>query len=182
MLLPENYSLPEAGQRHSWSSVPAFARVKAACELAEKKEAVVLLIARDGSELHVYEESLRLLTNASSTLDTVVFPDRETLPYDHFSPHPDIQSDRLSALYRMQHVSSGVIVCSISSLLTRLCPVSHINNNSLILRKGETLDLERFTRQLVTIGYQHRESVYEHGEFTQRGALLDVFPLSLIHI
>ena len=55
--------------------------------------------------------------------------------------------------------------------------MSHINNNSLILRKGETLDLESFTRQLVTIGYQHRESVYEHGEFTQRGALLDVFPM-----
>ena len=69
-------------------------------ELAELNQATVLLIAKDGSELNLFHHALALFASNSYKLETIVIPDRETLPYDHFSPHPDIQSDRIKALIR----------------------------------------------------------------------------------
>lgn len=64
-------------------------------------------------------------------------PDWETLPYDTFSPHQDIISERLTTLYRLPQLKRGVLILPVSTLMHRLCPKSYLLQNTLILKKGE---------------------------------------------
>ncbi len=107
----------------------------------------------------------------------MLFPDWETLPYDLFSPHQDIVSDRIRVLNWLRGARAGVLVVPINTLMQRLAPPSHIGGNSFMLRVGEAFDMERTRSQLVDCGYRQRDNVYEHGEFAVRGAIMDVFPM-----
>ena len=104
-------------------------------------------------------------------------PDWETLPYDNFSPHEDIVSDRLKALSRLPTLESGVVIVSVTTLMHRLAPRHFIDAGVLSLKTGETLNAKQFVRNLTRNGYRSVDTVFEHGEFATRGSLLDVFPM-----
>jgi transcription-repair coupling factor (superfamily II helicase) len=110
-------------------------------------------------------------------LDVLMFPDWETLPYDHFSPHQDIVSERLHALYHLPDLVKGVLVVPMATLMHRLAPREYVSGNSLVLEQGQTIDPVAFRRKLERTGYRSVETVFEHGEFAQRGSLLDIFPM-----
>ncbi len=105
------------------------------------------------------------------------FPDWETLPYDLFSPHPDIVSQRVAALYRLPGVTRGVLVVPVSSLMQRLPPPDWIAGNALDLKRGDRLDLDDEKRRLESAGYRNVPQVLDPGDFAVRGALLDLFPM-----
>src|SRR5690606_32280429 len=110
-------------------------------------------------------------------LPVAQFPDWETLPYDTFSPHQDIVSERLTTLYRLPEFRHGVLVVPASTLMHRLAPPSYLLGNSLVLQVGQRLDVEAMRERLAVSGYRAVNTVYEHGEFALRGALLDIFPM-----
>lgn len=105
-------------------------------------------------------------------------PDWETLPYDHFSPHQEIVAQRIRTLYRLPSTERGVLLLPAPMLCQKLPPVAWLQGNALILRKGQTLALDKLKQDLVAAGYRHVEQVMEHGEFAVRGSLLDLFPMS----
>lgn len=105
------------------------------------------------------------------------FPDWETLPYDLFSPHQDIISQRIASLYRLPELEHGVLVVPITTALHRLAPTSFLLGSSLVLDVGQKLDVEAMRTRLEASGYRYVDTVYEHGEFTVRGALIDLFPM-----
>lgn len=105
------------------------------------------------------------------------FPDWETLPYDSFSPHQDIISDRLSTLYQLSNFEKGILIVPISTLAHRLCPREFLVQSSLILTKGEIFDLKNKRSLLEQAGYRCVSEVREHGEFAVRGAIVDLFPM-----
>jgi transcription-repair coupling factor (superfamily II helicase) len=109
--------------------------------------------------------------------EVIEFTDRETLPYDYFSPHEDLTSDRLSALNKIKNLHSGIIVTSIQTLMSKLPPISHVVNGSINIRVGSELSLEKFKNQLISMGYNHSSQVWHHGEFSSRGAIVDLFPM-----
>ncbi|MEE4659595.1 MAG: transcription-repair coupling factor [Halieaceae bacterium] len=119
----------------------------------------------------------RDLEQDGDALDVMTFPDWETLPYDSFSPHQDIVSERLHTLYHLPTARRGLLVVPVPTLMHRLPPRDYVSGNSLLLETGQALDVEAFRRQLLRTGYRSVDTVYEHGEFAQRGALLDVFPM-----
>src|SRR5690606_41479420 len=90
---------------------------------------------------------LRFFT-AGSDLPVLHLPDWETLPYDLFSPHQDIVSERLHSLYRLPQTRRGILVAPITTLLQRLTPPSHVAGNSFAYRVGETLDVDKLRLQL----------------------------------
>ena len=104
-------------------------------------------------------------------------PDWETLPYDNFSPHQDIVSERLRTLHRLPRCERGVLVLPMAALMQRLPPRHYIEANSLILEQGQTLDVSALRQALGRSGYRAVDTVYEHGEFAVRGSLMDVFPM-----
>src|SRR3990167_7314962 len=110
-------------------------------------------------------------------LPVTLFPDLETLPYDHFSPHQDIISERLAFLSKLPHQTKGVIIASVTTLMHRLLPASYLTTHSLIVKIGDQLNIEKLRANLVNGGYRHVGQVMEHGEFSIRGAILDLYPM-----
>jgi transcription-repair coupling factor (superfamily II helicase) len=114
---------------------------------------------------------------AGTGLELLGFPDWETLPYDNFSPHEDIISERLRALHRLPTLEDGILVVPVTTLMHRVSPREYIAGNSLLLDLGQQMDLEAFRRSLERSGYHAVDTVYEHGEYALRGALLDIYPM-----
>jgi transcription-repair coupling factor (superfamily II helicase) len=111
------------------------------------------------------------------SLSVHLLPDWETLPYDQFSPHPDLISDRLTTLYHIAQNACDVIIVPLSTALIRLSPKAFLSANTFMLKKGQTLDTEALRRQCAEAGYHHVTQVISHGEFSVRGGLVDLFPM-----
>jgi transcription-repair coupling factor (superfamily II helicase) len=109
-------------------------------------------------------------------LRVCLLPDWETLPYDQFSPHHDLVSERLATLYRIQRAEFDIAVVPAPTALVRLCPPSYLAARTFFLKAGERLALEKFRGQLGVAGYQHVTQVVSPGEFCFRGGLIDLFP------
>src|SRR5690606_415778 len=104
-------------------------------------------------------------------------PDWETLPYDHFSPHPEIVSQRLATLHRLPALRRGIVVVPVQTLMQRLAPLAYVVGGSFDIRVGQTLDMDAEKRRLESAGYRNVPQVFDPGDFAVRGALLDVFPM-----
>ncbi len=167
---------PRAGQQRAYWRAPSSASALALglVELARNHAGLVLAVVRDTHTAQALEHDLRVL---AGDLPVLHFPDWETLPYDLFSPHPDIISQRIAALYRLPGIARGVLVVPVSSLMQRLPPASWIAGNVLDLRKGQKLDLDAEKRRLEGSGYRNVPQVLDPGDFAVRGALLDLFPM-----
>ena len=109
------------------------------------------------------------------------FPGYETLPYDSFAPRQDVISERAEALYFLRTGKKGVVFVAADTILQRLPPPEFIVKSSFIIKKGEERDPEELRRFLSDSGYLAVETVMEHGEFSMRGSILDVFPMGAMH-
>jgi transcription-repair coupling factor (superfamily II helicase) len=123
------------------------------------------------------EQELKFYLGKEHQIPILVFPDWETLPYDHFSPHENIISQRLLSLYRMPSLTSGIILVTATTLMHRLPPKNYVENNSFALEINETFDIIQFRRRLENNGYICVSKVIEHGEYAVRGSIIDLFPI-----
>ncbi|MGZ8190060.1 MAG: transcription-repair coupling factor [Methylococcaceae bacterium] len=105
------------------------------------------------------------------------FPDWETLPYDVFSPLPEITSERLKTLALLPQVKRGALVVPVTTLMHRLAPREHVLANSFAIKVGDDFNLELNRVKLESVGYQCVSQVYQHAEFAVRGAIVDLFPM-----
>jgi transcription-repair coupling factor (superfamily II helicase) len=171
--------LPKSGQQRAWWRAPASPSALAfhIAAAASAHSGPVLAIARDNHGANQLESDLRTLVGAAGSLPVVAFPDWETLPYDHFSPHPDIVSQRLAALHRLPALKRGIVVVPVQTLLQRLAPLKHVVGGSFDVRVGQKLDLDAEKRRLEGAGYRHVPQVLDPGDFAVRGGLLDVYPM-----
>ena len=110
-------------------------------------------------------------------LRVAVFPDWETLPYDTFSPHQDLISERLAALWRLLQRDLDVVLLPASTALTRLAPPSFLAGTTFHFKQKTRLDEAGLKRQLTLAGYQHVSQVVSPGEYAVRGGLIDLFPM-----
>lgn len=170
--------LPAAAQKTAskqlWGNLPGAALSLAIAEAASAAKRFTLLLTADSQSADRLEQELRFF---APELPVLHFPDWETLPYDLFSPHQDIISQRISSLYRLPELAHGVLVVPITTALHRLAPTQFLLGSSLVLDVGQRLDVEQMRTRLEASGYRYVDTVYEHGEFTVRGALIDLFPM-----
>ena len=157
--------------------LPGAASTAAIAELAARGELqgpFVVLVA-SSTEAHTLERELPLFL--PEPVPVLTLPDWETLPYDHFSPHQDIVSQRLRTFYELPKLREGIVILPITTAMLRTPPQHYIEGNTLDLSVGDTFDADGFAKSLALNGYRAVETVFEHGEFAVRGALLDVFPM-----
>ncbi|MFC0677461.1 transcription-repair coupling factor [Lysobacter korlensis] len=184
--------LPRAGQQRAWWRAPASPSALAfhIAAAASAHAGPLLVVARDNHAAHQLETDLRTLLACDMQRDGQVpmlqrgawppvlhFPDWETLPYDQFSPHPDLVSQRLAALHRLPTLERGVVVVPVQTLMQRLAPPKHVVGGNFDIRVGQTLDLDAEKRRLEAAGYRHVPQVLDPGDFAVRGGLLDVYPM-----
>ena len=113
----------------------------------------------------------------SSDLVCVLFPDWETLPYDSFSPHQDLISERLATLWSISKGQADVVLIPASTMLYRLAPPSFLAGYTFHFKTGQTLDENDLKSQLSLAGYQHVTQVVSPGEYAVRGGLIDLYPM-----
>ena len=171
--------LPRGSQSRAWWRAPASPTALAwsIASAARAHEGPLLVVARDNHEAHQLEADLHTLLGTAGDLPVVAFPDWETLPYDQFSPHPDIVSQRLSALHRLPTLEKGIVVVPVQTLMQRLSPLRHIAGGSFDYRMGQRLDFDAEKRRLEAASYRHVPQVLDPGDFAVRGGLLDVYPM-----
>ncbi len=171
--------LPKPGQQRAWWRAPASPSALAfhIAAAASAHDGPLLVIARDNHVAHQLESDLHTLLGRMGEIPVLTFPDWETLPYDVFSPHPDIVSQRLSALHRLPALKRGIVVVPVATLLQRLPPLRHVVGGSFDVRVGQRLDMDAEKRRLESAGYRHVPQVLDPGDFAVRGGLLDVYPM-----
>lgn len=160
-----------------WGQLHGSSLALALAEYCQKTPGIKLLITQDNLSANQLQAELNFFLNPDSPQELLVFPDWETLPYDQFSPHQDIISDRLYTLSRIQHVTDAIVITAASTLMHRLCPPEFLNQYALMLKEGQKLDLTAFRNQLQQSGYHCVNKVLEHGEFALRGSIIDVYPM-----
>jgi transcription-repair coupling factor (superfamily II helicase) len=175
LLIPQTLRLPQPGHGCGWGRLIGASAALAATELAQRIDAPLLVLADDPRAADQLESEIGFF--AHETIDVRHFVEWETLPWDNFSPHQDIISERLSVLASLKDLRSGIVIASAPVLLQRLPPVNYVAMHSLSLTTGQTLPREEFVESLVAAGYLRVPQVSEHGEFAVRGSLIDIFPM-----
>ncbi len=107
----------------------------------------------------------------------VFFPDWETLPYEHFSPHQELVSERLSTLWQLKNGLVDVLLLPLATAMQKIAPPSFILGRTFWLKTGQQLDVDALRNSLIEAGYNHVTHVVATGEFAMRGGILDIFPM-----
>ncbi len=169
------FKTPVKTETHAYSQLYGCAQSFAIANLALHKKNPVVVIASDVNQAQQLQHELNFFVSGKCKI--LELPDWETLPYDIFSPHQDIISQRLTTLYQLSDMQSGdILILPVSTLLQRLPPKSYIKSQVLILKQNQSLDLDKFRITLEQNGYSCVSQVMEHGEFAIRGSIIDLYP------
>ncbi len=163
-------TLFEAGQLYG--SAQGLLLAKA----AQQHDGPILVLTNDAANAHKLETEAQFYLGESD-LPILHFPDWETLPYDTFSPHQDIISERLETLHQLPTFKRGILLVPISTLMHRIAPREFLGGNTLFLKTGDIFDIEQWRNRLDKAGYRYVSQVMEHGEFAVRGAIIDLYPM-----
>ncbi|PIT38584.1 transcription-repair coupling factor [Snodgrassella alvi] len=167
------FALPKSSQIVHWPDLNAgslpFLLSK---HLPEKKLKIVLTADA--------EQAIRIQTawqffNPAARI--VFFPDWETLPYEHFSPHQELVSERLSTLWQLKNGLVDVLLLPLATAMQKIAPPSFLLGRTFWLKTGQQLDTDALKHSLIEAGYNHVTHVVATGEFATRGGILDIFPM-----
>ena len=162
----------------SWGQLYGSSRGLAVTAAKQAYDGLLLLVTGDMQTAIQLQHELRFFGDTGHRDNSIlVFPDWETLPYDVFSPHEDITSERLQTLYRLPTLTRGVLIVPVTTLMLRLPPRTFLEQHSLILDTEQHLDRELMRLRLDEAGYSHVSQVMAHGEFAVRGSLIDLYPM-----
>ncbi len=158
------------------NGLDSFSLASLACRLKTTKTTLVVVSSNAFEAQRLLEE----IPFFAPDLIIHLLPDWETLPYDVFSPHPDLISERLATLYQISQNLCDVMIVPMTTALLRLPPVSYLSAHTFMLKKGQKLDLEALRHQCAHAGYHHVNQVMSPGEFSVRGGLVDLFPMGSV--
>ncbi|HEB77113.1 MAG TPA: transcription-repair coupling factor, partial [Methylothermaceae bacterium] len=172
--------VPEgAGQSLQWRGLEGAATPFALARAIATTKQLFLVVTPDSHNAQQLEQDIGFFLGGKAPV--LHFPDWEILPYDVFSPLPEIVSQRLHTLVQLPQTHHGVLITPVSTLMQRLPSRRHVLGNSLAVKVGQQLDVEALRQQLEQSGYQCVPQVHQHGEFAVRGAILDLFPMGCAH-
>jgi len=163
------------GDKQRWGSITGCADAYAIARAMESNRRPICVVTRDSHHANRLATELEFFKTGDWSI--LQFPDWETLPYDMFSPHEDLISERLSTLSRLSNFRQGIILISMPTLMQRLAPRDHLQAHSFSIKIGDRIDLTAFRQQLSDNGYRVVNQVMEHGEVALRGSIIDIYPM-----
>lgn len=166
----------KSGEQKYWCNLAGSSPALAiANTVLESDKRLIVVTSDTPSALKLEREIKHFLKHTSCNVS--VFPDWETLAYDTFSPHQDIISQRLETLYELTQSGNDIYIFPVTSLLQKVSPVEYLGQYVLFLETGQRLDVDSFRNNLNKAGYAAVSQVMEHGEYSVRGSILDLFPM-----
>ncbi|SFV04829.1 transcription-repair coupling factor [Pseudoduganella namucuonensis] len=171
-------ALPKPGNRYAlpalYGSADAYALARAGLELKARGQMLAVIVANASDGQRLIDE---IPWFAGDGLRCHLLPDWETLPYDAFSPHQDLVSERLATLHEISSGQCDVMIVPATTALVRMAPPSFLAAYTFFFKQGESLDEAKLKSQLTLAGYTHVTQVMSPGEYSVRGGLLDLFPM-----
>jgi transcription-repair coupling factor (superfamily II helicase) len=161
------------GQRSRVGPFHGSGDALAIAELAGKVRPLLVITASAADAQRLLEE----IPWFDPALKVHLLPDWETLPYDSFSPHHDLVSERLATLYQITQQAFDVALVPVTTALYRLTPVEYLAARTFFFKQGEKLAANELRKQLTIAGYTHVTQVLSPGEYSFRGGLIDLFPM-----
>jgi transcription-repair coupling factor (superfamily II helicase) len=158
---------PGPGSADSWSLAQLLPR-------AIQDKRLLAIVAASAQDAQRITNELRYLAPSARIH---LLPDWETLPYDAFSPHQDLISERLATLHQTVGGDIDVLVTAATTALHVLCPPAFIEGYTFHFKQGQKLDEAKLRAQLLRGGYAHVNQVLTPGEYSVRGSLIDLFPM-----
>ncbi|MDO9141744.1 MAG: transcription-repair coupling factor [Methylobacter sp.] len=170
---------PKIPQQHdqtlAWTGLSGCGDSLALASAIKNQNCLFVIVTPDTQTALRLEHELSFFLQGAHPI--LHFPDWETLPYDVFSPLPEIISERLKTLALLPQVKRGALVVSVTTLMQRLAPREHVLANSFAVKVGDDFNLELNRLKLESVGYHCVAQVYQHGEFAVRGSIVDLFPM-----
>ncbi|HSW19621.1 MAG TPA: transcription-repair coupling factor [Ramlibacter sp.] len=166
-----------AGKRYTLPRPVGSADALLLARVAEREKAAAKRVAIVTSDAADAQRLLDELAFFAPTLRCALFPDWETLPYDNFSPHQDLISERLAALWRISQGDADVVIVPATTALYRVAPPSFLAGYTFHFKVKQKLDEAKLKAQLTLAGYSHVTQVVSPGEYAVRGGLIDLFPM-----
>ncbi|GGQ19120.1 transcription-repair coupling factor [Shewanella litoralis] len=168
-------SVKKGQQLQTLATLGGVSQAITLAKLIQQQPGTSIIVTHDTPSALSLEVELSYLLH-NSNINVCLFPDRETLPYDNFSPHQDLISQRLETLANISQSQHNVVIVPVNTLMVRLPPKSFMTANVMVLNKGDNYSLQQARQHLTDTGYHLVEQVYEHGEFAIRGSIIDIFP------
>ena len=168
---------------HGLSGTSPILAVSEFCAALKKQNAsdqaeLTVIVTAEPAATDQWAAGIRFFQSAWDNADEILrFPDWETLPYDAFSPHQDITSERLACLQQLRHNPRGIMIVPAATLLQKIAPTSFLDGACFDLRRGQVFDTENQRLRLEGAGYQASDTVTERGQYAVRGAVMDIFPM-----
>ncbi|MCO4320401.1 transcription-repair coupling factor [Aliidiomarina quisquiliarum] len=169
--VPESATLNQ-----TWRELEGSSLALALASLIKTSAQPILMVTADAPAAYRLEQEVSFFL-ADTDAQVHVLPNWETLPYDNFSPHQDIISERLRILARLPAMRQGMLIVSLNTLIHRCPPASFIQGHALELKRGEQVSVESLRIRLERASYRHVNQVMQHGEYSVRGSILDLFPM-----
>ncbi len=158
-----------------WSGLEGCGDSLAIASAIKNENRLFVIVTPDNQTALRLEHELSFFLNDEYPI--LHFPDWETLPYDVFSPLPEIISERLKTLAVLPETKRGALVVSVATLMHRLAPREHVLAHSFSIEVGGVFNMELNRVKLESVGYQCVSQVYQHAEFAVRGSIVDLFPM-----
>ncbi|HXE46922.1 MAG TPA: CarD family transcriptional regulator, partial [Ramlibacter sp.] len=165
------------GKRYTLPRPPGSADALLLARVAERAKAERRLTAIVTADATDAQRLLEEMAFFAPDLRCALFPDWETLPYDTFSPHQDLISERLATLWRISQGDADVVVVPATTVLYRVAPPSFLAGYTFHFKDKQKLEESRLKAQLTLAGYSHVTQVVSPGEYAVRGGLIDLFPM-----
>ncbi|EAR60590.1 transcription-repair coupling factor [Neptuniibacter caesariensis] len=181
-MLQLDYPLPSGpGDRKTIGQVHGAATGLLISDATKRFDGFTLVITKDTLEANRLLDEVNFFSADEKIGEILSFPDWEILPYDTFSPHQDIISERISTLNRLPSLKNGILIAPLSTLMHRTAPADFIAGNCFDIKIGDTINPDALRKQLTDAGYHAVETVLEHGEYAIRGSIIDLFPTGSEH-
>ena len=165
------------GKRFTLPRPPGSADALLLAQIAQRDKAarqITTIVTADAGDAQRLIDELKFF---APDLRCTLFPDWETLPYDSFSPHQDLISERLATLWAISQGAADVVVLPATTALYRLAPPAFLAGYTFHFKTKQKLDEAKFKAQLTLAGYSHVTQVVSPGEYAVRGGLIDLFPM-----
>ncbi len=165
------------GKRHALPRPAGSSDALLLAQLAEREaqaQRLTAIVTADATDARRLQDELAFFAPG---LRIVLFPDWETLPYDTFSPHQDLISERLATLWAIRQGQADVVLIPATTALYRLAPPAFLAGTTFHFKQNQKLDEAALKSQLTLAGYAHVTQVVSPGEYAVRGGLIDLFPM-----
>lgn len=182
-----NDLLPQrAGDQVAWHGLTGNSHLLAVSEFCKELQqntaidqpGLTVVVTAEPAATDQWASGIRFFQSTATTADDILrFPDWETLPYDAFSPHQDITSERLACLQQLRNNPHGVLIVPAATLVQKIAPTSFLDGACFDLKRGQLFKTEDQRLRLEAAGYQATDTVTERGQYAVRGAVMDIFPM-----